>query len=238
MIETTRAIVLNRINYNESSFIFNLFTEKYGKIAIITKRKRDRINTAYLQSFSLIEIQLTYQEKKKIQFIQDARPLEFFKTLHRDSFKNVQLIMLAETFNKMIKEKQIEPQLFEYLYNQISFFELVGKNNLFFSQFLLCKLTRFFGFYPVINYTDDDCYFDLNRAKFVNSSLFHPHCLNKEISYHIFKLFESNISKFDLEDFEPKMIKPGLRAILNYYHIHNDGFNKLNSLKVLFEIID
>ena len=63
MICQSQAIVLNKINYSNSSLICKIFTVEFGKVSIIAKgaRKKTSPNSALLQPLNIIDVIYYYK---------------------------------------------------------------------------------------------------------------------------------------------------------------------------------
>ena len=76
----SEAIVLNQHKYGNSSLICNLFTEKYGKVSIISKGARTlkNSNRAILQPLNFIDLHYYFKKKRNIQILKEATLLKHF----------------------------------------------------------------------------------------------------------------------------------------------------------------
>ena len=74
MIVNSKAIVLNKRNFGDTSLICSLFTSEQGKVSIIAKGARTKKNphSAILQPLNYIDLVYYYKNKRNIQTLKEA----------------------------------------------------------------------------------------------------------------------------------------------------------------------
>ena len=89
MILSSKAIVLNKRNFGDTSLICSLFTGEQGKISIIAKGARSKKNphSAILQPLNYIDLVYYYKNKRNIQTLKEASLIKNHMNLH-SSYEN------------------------------------------------------------------------------------------------------------------------------------------------------
>jgi len=74
LIVSSKAIVLNKRNFGDTSLICSLFTSEQGKVSIIAKGARTKKNphSAILQPLNYIDLVYYYKNKRNIQTLKEA----------------------------------------------------------------------------------------------------------------------------------------------------------------------
>tara|TARA_B100000029_G_scaffold69019_1_gene61457 strand:- start:1078 stop:1827 length:750 start_codon:yes stop_codon:yes gene_type:complete len=74
LIISSKAIVLNKRNFGDTSLICSLFTSEQGKVSIIAKGARTKKNphSAILQPLNYIDLVYYYKNKRNIQTLKEA----------------------------------------------------------------------------------------------------------------------------------------------------------------------
>lgn len=241
MIYQTKGIVLNRVQYGETSLIVNVYTEKFGRQAYIVKGGRSKKSVSksnLFRPFFLLEMEVYHREGKNIQSLKEVRITEALNNLIFDVRKSSIALFLTEVVSKVLREEEANPDLFLFLYNSIRYLDLCEDSVQNFHLYFLTKLTRFLGFYPQMNWSPEQAFFDMDNGRFVSAANFHAHCLNKAESRMLISLFNTSIDEINNLIMNAKNRDDILRAILNFYALQSQGFTSLKSLAVIRELFD
>ncbi|PKQ63450.1 DNA repair protein RecO [Labilibaculum filiforme] len=239
MIHKTKGIVLNQIKYGETSLIVQVYTEKFGRQTYMVKGGRSKKSSRksnLFRPFFLLEMEVYHREGKNIQSLKEVRLCENLNNLVFDVYKSTMVLFLTEVCSKVLREEEQNQELFVFLYNSIRYLDLseepIGRFHLYF----LSKLSGFLGFYPQLNWSDQNAFFDLDNGLFVVEERKHAHCLEKEVSGRLYSLFSTSIDRVNDLKMNKEELDVLLRAILNFYALQIDGFSNLKSLFVLYEL--
>ncbi|MGZ2369010.1 DNA repair protein RecO [Ancylomarina sp. YFZ004] len=241
MIHKTKAIILGLVKYGETSLIVHAYTEKFGRQSYMVKggrAKRSRTKSNLFQSLFILDMNVSHRDGKNLQMIKEAQFAESIPHLNFETQKNHLVLFLAEVLSKVLKEEEGEAQLFSFLSNHISYLIQIDKIPKAYHLSFLLNLTRFLGFYPHDNWSEENQFFDLDNAVFVGLESRHAHCLNSHISDLLHLILETQHSRVDEIDLSADDLKIVLRAILNFYAVHSHGFTKLKSLTVFEDLND
>lgn len=96
----SRAIVLNKTNYSETSLIIKIYTEEEGLLSFIVKGirgKKGKLRMAQFQALNLIEIDYKKSGKSDLRYLLDLKINEPFSDLLFDPIKRAVALFMAES---------------------------------------------------------------------------------------------------------------------------------------------
>ncbi len=240
MIESTRGIVLSYTKYAETSIISHIYTEKFGLQSYIINQVRSKKNKGkgiFLQSLTLLDLEVYHSEKNTIHRIKDFRIHTPFTLIPFEAVRRNLSFFIAEVLSKALKhEDKQEGNLFDFLYHSILLFDSPMNGIQNFHLFLLFRLTQPLGFYPHLEKAVQPKYFDLKRGMFQATEPAHRHFLNVWQAELLLKLKDTKIE--DLADIHltgPQRTE-FIEKMLEYYHLHLSGFSNIKSFAVLKEL--
>jgi DNA repair protein RecO (recombination protein O) len=223
MLHKTRGIVLNYIKYSETSIITKIYTEELGLQTYIVngvRSKTSKNKIALFQPLTLLDLVVYYKQSTNIHRISEVRCNYAYKTINYENKKSAILFFITEVLYKSINEESSNKELYEFLYQSIIFFDSIEKDyENFHLQFLL-KLSTFLGFGPS---SPDDL---------INS---HIYSSNKEEYEFCNNLLNSNYST--IIKISNRVRRKLLDHILTFYSLHTPNFEKINSVKILNEVL-
>jgi DNA repair protein RecO (recombination protein O) len=240
MLHKIKGIVLKTTLYGESSVVAQLFTDKFGIQSYLingVKKPKAKIPMNILQPLHLLELVVYYKPATQMQRVKEARPSPVFKSIPYHVVKNTIVQFLNEVLYKSIRQQHADENLFDFIYNAISWFdESEGVNVNFHLSFLL-KLTRFLGFAPHAKTRNDQKYFDLQEGDFTSVWPSHPNFIDESNSDSFLALFNSPFEKIN----EIKLSNTNRRflmdKILVYYSLHTASFGQIKSHQVLEDVL-
>ena len=239
MIHQAKGIVFSQLKYGETSIIVQVYTEKFGRQAYIVKGGRSKKSVSksnLFRPFFLLDMEVYHREGKNLQSLKEVRLCENLNNLVFDVYKSAMVLFLAEVCSKVLREEEHNQDLFVFLYNSIRYLDLTEESIKRFHLYFLSKLTRFLGFFPQLNWSDENAFFDMDNGFFVPEAKTHAHCLNLQLSRKLNSLFNTSIDLVNDLKMSSEELGEVLRAILNFYALQIDGFSNLKSLSVLHEI--
>lgn len=240
MLHKTRGIVLKTTLYSESSVVVQIFTEKFGIQSYMVygvKKARAKIKMNMLQALHLVDMVVYHKTNTGIQRLTELRPSPVFRTIPYDILKSTIVLFLNEVLYKSIRQQHADDNIFDYLFNAISWFDETGETNPNFHLAFLLKLSRFLGFAPSTQTKSDQSYFDLQEGEFKSLTPVHPYFIQKTEAALFISLFLTPFEKLN----EIKMDKTTRRLILDkiliYYALHTASFGEIKSHQVLEEVL-
>ncbi|WP_421921166.1 DNA repair protein RecO [Marinifilum sp.] len=241
MLHQTKGIVLNRVQYGETSLIVHIYTEKFGRQSYIVKgghSRKSKSKSNLFRPFFLLDMEVYHREGKNIQSLKEVRLSETLNSLIFDVHKSTLALFLTEVLSKVLREEEANKDLFVFLYNSIRYLDLTDEPLDLFHLYFLSKLTRFLGFYPQTNWSQINSNFDMDNGRFVREENAHAHCLGKLESQILSRLFNTSIDQLNTLKINKKQIGTILRSLLNFYALQSQGFSSLKSLSVIEELFN
>lgn len=239
MLVSTRGIVLNQIKYGESSIIARIYTEQLGLVSFLirgARSKKARIRSAHLQHLTLVDIELNHRVNKDLQHLKNLKIAFPYKDIPFNIRKSAIAVFLNEILNKVIREEEANPELFTFLFNAIQFLDLKPGSISLFHHFFLLILTKFLGFYPRDNYSEQLQVFDLESGEFTRSMGTATLFANPDISKALHLLLQGGLEEMDNISLSPTIRNELLEMLLDYYRLHIPGLAEVKSYQVLKEV--
>jgi DNA repair protein RecO (recombination protein O) len=242
MIYATKGIVLNSIDYSESSIILKAYTELYGMQSFIIKgftSPRSKFRKSFFQPLSILEIVAYPNPRGEIHLVKDLSPYYHPKTLYIDVKKIAIVFYLNELIFRSIKEQEPNKQLYDFLIEAIEHLDMLKDEDvLLFAIYFSLQLCRFMGFLPEQNSFMQNMYFDLLEGTYKSEKPEHAFFIDQQLTPLFQKL---TIAEFDNYQFI-QILNTGqfilLKKICDYYAVHVSGLNKIKSMEFLEKIFE
>jgi len=240
MLHKTRGIVLKTTLYSESSVVVQVFTDKFGIQSYLingVKKPKAKIPMNVLQPLHLLDMVVYHKMNTQIQRVAEARPSPVFRSIPYHVIKNTIVQFLNEVLYKSIRQQNADENLFDFIYNAISWFDETDEPNVNFHLAFLLKLSRFLGFAPHSQTRNDQKYFDLQEGDFTSVMPIHPYFMDKTDADWFLLLFNAPFEKI----FEIKLDNVTRRFLLDkilvYYTLHTASFGQIKSHQVLEDVL-
>jgi len=226
MLLTTKAIVLSALKYKDSSLIVSCYTKELGVQSYILhhifKSKKEKLNPAYFQPLTQIEIQTSYKPSQTLHKINEVKLQHSYLTLHTNIYKSTVSMFLAEVLQNVLKEEEKNSELYHFLEATFLWYDLHDFNANFHVLFLL-KLSQHLGIYPDI---------DTLQLNFFNYE-------KDTRKINVLKNFlGTNFDTLDTIKINVQMRQDTLSEILHYFSVHLGDFKQPKSLKILHDIFN
>ena len=239
MLEKTRAIFLKQTKFSDSQVIAEIYTEKFGKQAFIIRHSKKNKNLPQkniLQALFLLEMQIYFKEKRNVQKVKEINHKPILSDLPFNFSKSSIAIFIAEILHKVIKEEEENSDLFNFLHNSILLLDNLDTGIGNFHIIFLYELSKYLGFYPTNNYSNEKLYFNLFEGKFYYTKTSNDTFLDEETSKIISFLHSKGFSNINNFSFSKQQRNLVLNAILKYYQFQLPEMGKIKSLEILQEI--
>ena len=240
MLHKTRGIVLKTTLYSESSVVVQIFTDKFGIQSYMVngvKRPKAKIRMNMLQPLHLVDMVVYHKPSSSIQRISELRPSPVFRSIPYDIIKSTIIMFLNEVLYKSIRQQNADENIFDYIFNAISWFDETAEANASFHLAFLLKLSRFLGFAPSTQTKSDQSYFDLQEGEFKSLPPIHPYFIQKTEAALFISLFTTpfeKLSEIKMDNLTRRLV---LDKILIYYTLHTASFGEIKSHQVLEEVL-
>lgn len=236
----SRAIVLNKTNYSETSLIIKIYTEEEGLLSFIVKGirgKKGKLRMAQFQALNLIEIDYKKSGKSDLRYLLDLKINEPFSDLLFDPIKRAVALFMAELIQNSIKEEEQNQALFQFLHQSIHWLDLSKDSCTHFHLSFMMKLTKYLGFSPMSN-KGNAVSFDLQKGAFETHDPQHNYILKNQEMNAWSKIMECSYENLKTLHFSNQLKRNLVHALMNYYKLHLIHFKELNSQHILQLIFD
>jgi len=233
MLSKTKAIVLHKSNYSESSLIVQVFTFEYGKVGLLAqgvKKRKSRTKAALFEPLSIIEIVGNFTDTEKLIKPREVKLHTPFVSIQSNIFKRTIALFLSEILHKSIKLPQPDYDMFRFIVNSLVYLENSPTNNVNFHLTFLLDLSKHLGFHPQLS---DGEFFDMLEGNFTNStpqSNLYLQGQEKDLFLH---LLGTNIESGVSLNFTTSQRKMVLASLIKYYQTHITGMGEIKSHTVL-----
>lgn len=239
MLHKTRGIVLHHIKYSETSVIVTVYTESFGRQAYLingVRSKKAKIKANILQPLFLLNMEVYHKPKRELQRVKEVQNDFVFSSLPYDIRKSTLALFIAEILYRTIQEQEANQELFDYVYHSIQILELKEEGITNFHLYFLIHLTKYLGFFPDNNWTEQNCYFDLKIGSFVKIKPLHTLGMDSDQSKILSQLLEFSENQHEKMKIPYALRMDLLDRIIDYYELHNPGISQIKSLSVLKEV--
>jgi DNA repair protein RecO (recombination protein O) len=223
MLLKTRGLVLNYIKYRETSIIVKIYTEEFGLQSYIIngiRNKKTKTGIALFQPLTILDLVVYHKENKSLHRISEVKCHSPFRSIPFEIKKSSITMFIAEILNKTLKEETPNKELFDYLVNTILFFDTTKKNYENFHLKFLLNLSAYLGFAPS---TPND----ILKPGIANTS-------ENELKFLDILI---NTDGSDILKMDNSIRRKILEHLLNFYTSHIENFGRVNSLKILKEVL-
>ncbi|MCG8575533.1 MAG: DNA repair protein RecO [Flavobacteriales bacterium] len=229
--QTLEGIVLQKIDYSESSLIIKLLCQEEGVKSFIfqgAKRKNKKGNL--IQPLAILSVEYYQRKDSDLAKISALESSVVFRNIPYDPYKSSILFFMNEVLSKTIKEQEDNSALFLFLKSILQILDESNEIANFPIKFLY-ELTKYLGFYPEVS--DNPKYFDLQEGSFVKYLPNHPFYLNEEKSALLLQLSGTKFDGINGPKIELQQRRQLIYDLLNYYKIIFDNFKDVQSLAIL-----
>ena len=241
MVYVTKGIVLHHFNYSESSIIIKVYTELFGLQSYIIKgfkNTKSKFKKSLIQPLSIVEIVAYPNSKGDIHLLKDISIAYIAKSLYINIRKTAVVFFLDEIIYKSIKEQEPNQQLFNFINDTIIHLDNIVEKISLFNLFITIQLSKYLGFYPEINYSERNNFFDLVDGLYKSIAPNHSLFIEPELSSVFYQLSKSNIDNYALMSIDYHKRTILLKKICDYYGVHIINLNEIKSLEVLEKVFE
>jgi len=241
MLQKTRAVILHTIRYGESSLIVHTFTENWGRKAFLLKgvRKSRRSNRPNMyQPLFILDLDIYLKESRDLNWIKEAAFAFSSPRFYMDVTKSTQAIFLSEMLIKTLREEERNPEMFTFLVKTIIDLETANQASPSYHLLFLFQFSRYLGFYPMRNFSDDNVFFN-TRAGAFTSFLPGTDIEKERIIGRLWKnAFLSDFQTIDQHIINKDERNLFLDSLLDYYNYHQLSIGEMKSLGVLRTVFE
>lgn len=239
MLQVTKGIVLHYFKYSDNSVIIKIFTKHFGIQSYILKEihlKKNKVQKAYLQPLSIIEIEAYQKENKNLQVVKSIKIESPYQSIPFNVYKSAIAFFVAEFLNKTIREEETNNHLFDFIASSLLILDELNTNFSNFHLVFMAQLTKYFGFQPQLETYKPSHYFNLQEGNFAVFQPNHPFFINKINAILFYQVFKLDLNQLNTLNFNNNQRKEVLAALIDYYSLHINNLSNLKSKKVLEDV--
>ena len=213
---------------------------QFGRTAYMVygiNNKKSRFRPAFLQALTLVDIDVVHSTKKDIQSIKDIQISQVFTNIPFHPIRNSLALFVSEIIYRSLQHSEPDEQLYVFLEKSIMELDSCSKGLANFHLVFMLKLTRYLGFEPNSDDTNQK-YFDLMNGVYIQSKPTHQHFLNEKDTQLFLKISECNYQNMERLSMTREVRYKMLESIIDFYKLHISDFKGLNSLAILQELFD
>ena len=239
MIISTKAIVLRKTKYSDSSLIVDVFTEFEGRKSFFIKgilgKSKAKLKNSYFQPLSQILIKYNRREKKKINFLIECKINSHCQNLYLDYRKSSIILFLNEILITCIVEEACNKELYSFLEKSLNWLNNNDRISNFHMIFIL-NLLKYLGINPHLK-SSNSKYLSFENGSFEEKKPNGLYAEGNSVSSIIsllgmkfddcFLLKVSQVQKHEI-----------LKVLLEYIQYHVQGFKQPKSLLVFHQVFD
>lgn len=235
MIRKTEAIVLSTRKFGDSSLITTMYTRQFGRQSYLVKGYRStkgKKRHSYFQPMSILDIVFYYKETRDLQLITETSSGYFFSDLQTNPLKITLGMVITEIFYLSVKEEEQNDPLYEFMGQILKSLDATDQKLIHIFIYFLVHLTRFLGFFPRVDVRNPGgpVFFNIQGGILENA----PGARNSD---HLVAHFcKTDLLHCQLIPFDNAEKSELISTLLQYYHIHVEGFKQPESLKILYEV--
>lgn len=241
MLYNTRGIVFNFFKYSESSIIAKIFTEEFGLQSYIVKgvrSKHSKTKLALFQPLTLVDLVAFHKENKSINHLKEISVCYAYQSISLGMEKRSVLFFIDELLYRSIREETPNKELFDWLFNALTWFDLNATGTVNFHLVFMLQLSRFLGFYPKKTLRNKPSVFDLQEGQFTDVIPKDPQYITGILVTKLELLYESTFESSQSLDINNNDRRKLLDILITYYRLHLPGFGEMKSLEVLKTVLE
>lgn len=242
MITHTRAIILKSVDYQESSKIITVLSEKHGKIALIArgvKRPKNKLS-GQIEIGNILDVVYYYKSSRSVQSLTEASIAFTSLSFRQDIERAAILFATLELVNQIVHENEVNESIFNFLITFIEWlatFKLVNPSIFCYVQ-LRCADLIGFNLNFKADDTEGETFFDISHgeiSKYIQSELSYKLTV---LQTQFLKLaLNGKSSKIFEIDFENGELKQLIHHLDVYYKYHIEGYQDRKSDSIFDQML-
>lgn len=236
----TKAVVIGKTNYSDSSLVVTLFTEHNGKVSAIVKGARSPKSKLALiiDTLNLIEVIFYRKESRELQIVSSADLISHFPNIKNDLESTKYAFAVLEVLRNLTIENESNERLFKGLVRILEHFE--NKKELpsvLFARFFMFLISE--TGYEIILEKCNICGKELNgnnevgynySTGFICKECLESHSGFEKLNSELFKFLYCLKTKKFFNGIDNKIIDQGNSFLQRYVQEHVPDFKGIQSL--------
>ncbi len=234
-----RGIVLHTLKYGDKSLIVYLLTDVGGRQSFMVpgiRSSQGRGSKAGLfQPIFTLEFEGLESPKMQMHRFKEVRSGQLLRSIPFDVRKSTIALFMAEVLNRLVKESEPHPLLFEFVWSSVGALDELQEGTPNFHLWFLTKLSGLLGFFPGNDYHTGD-WFDIREGLFTAEQPLHPQFFDPEVACFFRDFTECDVHCLAEIGMNRHQRVKYLQALLNYYAYHLDAIRSVQSIEILQEV--
>jgi len=236
MLYKSKGIVFRNIKYGETSLIMDIYTEEKGLRSFIVngvRSSRAKSKASLYQVMHILQILAYEKDSNKLSRIKEANNAYIYRQLPFHIVRSNLGIFIIDLARNTIKEKEANPELFNFLHSWLVFVDQAESSVLKFIPLVFAmNLSSYLGFEPRDDYTEERTFFSLQHGSFFSDAE-EKYTLDQHDSNQFYLLMFANMETIKNLDFTKTERRALLDQLMLFYKLHVEGFKELRSLVIL-----
>jgi len=238
MLSKTGGIVLQTIKHSDSGIISHILTQDYGLLSFIvrgTHSKKSKTRSAYFQPLQILRLEVYYRASRNLQSIREVALEMPFEKIPYDFERNSIAFFIGEVLKKTLNEEEPNQNLYNYVRECIILLDTEKNVNNIHIGFLI-GLAKYLGISPTMEYSEENCYLDMQNGLYTSSPPLHGYYLDKNFSGLLDRFSNSSLTGCNQISLTGNTRSVFIENLLSYFSMHLQGLKKIKSLEVLKDI--
>lgn len=227
----TKAIVLRKTNYSETSLILQVLTPTEGLKSFIfqgAKRKNKKGNL--ISSLALIDIEYFQRNDSDLAKISSIEPSIIYKSIPFDPYKSSIVFFMNEVLQHTLRDNEKNEDLFHFLSTILEVLDVSDHTANFPIKFLY-RFTKYLGFYP--NESENPRYLDMRECCYTPYQPNHGAFLSEHKTALLLQFSKCDFDGLNDPQIDLHTRRELVYEMLKYYEVVIDNFKPIQSLGVL-----
>jgi len=240
MLIKTRGIVFRQMAYKDTSVITDIYTDALGLQSYLingVRKPKATIQMSTLQPMTIVDVVAYHRPNRDLNRIKEIRPHLVYRAIPFDLRRGAVGLFMLEVMRKCLREPEENPLLFEYLYQLFAFLDQTEAGFVNLHLHFLCRLSRYLGFLPMGEASEETPYFDMQEGCFVSIHRGHVHTLETELSLVISQILQARQEELGQIRMSRRTRKEVLLRLLDFYRLHVENFPEIHSHHILEEVL-
>ena len=240
MLHKTSGIILHTTHYSETQLIAKIYTRQFGLQSYIisgVRSKKSKTKATQFQPLALVDLVVSHSEKGGLQRISEINNHHPFGSIPFTIIKSSIVLFLNEVLYKSINESHPDEDLFDFIQSSLLILDLKTENCSNFHIFFIIQLSKYLGFYPEGNFSQQNSLFDLKEGGFINKIPNHPYYMNVQQSELLNTFINGGYDTIQTIKSDNAQRKQLLQSLILFYQFHIVTFREIKSIAVLEEVI-
>ena len=240
MIQKTRGIVLHQTRGAMGHLVVTIFTEESGSVAFVVKPSRSksrRLHANLLRPLSIVELSFDLRPNQSLQRIDDLHVGIAYRSLPYHPVKETVALFLGEFLFYSLRNETCNRPLFTFLCSSLEWLDACDRGLANFHLTLLVRLTRFLGFWPMLEKPEPGLYFDMQSCQYTPVRPPHGAFLTPEEAGLMPLMLRINFPSMHLFRMSREQRNRFLDILEAYYRQRIPNFPELRSRQVLRDLL-